>query len=125
MQELTDLDQDRSIKAFICTLRGKLLSDNDICRPPEEYTKLGRLAVIDVRLNLEYEPLVRGNKAMLAHAQLIKSHMRIAYSVPTHRQYFCSGYPSEPILAEVFKLTYMLTLKIICIGELIILLMIF
>ncbi|PCH38944.1 hypothetical protein WOLCODRAFT_141017 [Wolfiporia cocos MD-104 SS10] len=32
--------------------------------------------------------------------EMVRSHMRIAYSIPTHREYLWSGYPSEPILAE-------------------------
>lgn len=101
-------------------MRGKLLSDNDITKPPEQYTELGRLAVVDVRLSIEYEPLVEGNKSMHYQAQLIASHMRIAYSVPAHREYFRSGYPSEPILAEVCEPAHPLVLEIIYIGVLII-----
>ncbi|XP_006455993.1 hypothetical protein AGABI2DRAFT_180798 [Agaricus bisporus var. bisporus H97] len=31
---------------------------------------------------------------------LVTNAMRTVYSVPQHRQYLCSGYPSEPFLAE-------------------------
>ncbi|KAL4246568.1 hypothetical protein ABKN59_008457 [Abortiporus biennis] len=32
--------------------------------------------------------------------ELVASHMRTAFSVPFHREYLRSGYPSEPMLAE-------------------------
>ncbi|KAH7908450.1 hypothetical protein BJ138DRAFT_1157601 [Hygrophoropsis aurantiaca] len=57
-----------------------------------------RTAVLDVLLMLDYEPL--REKARVQQATLVESDMRIAYSVPNHREYFRSGYPSEPILAE-------------------------
>ena len=55
------------------------------------------LAVLDVRLLLDYE---HSAQAWLREEELVESGMRIAYSVPRHRQYMYSGYPSEPILAE-------------------------
>ena len=55
------------------------------------------LAVLDVRLLLDYE---HSAEAWLREEELVESGMRIAYSVPRHRQYMYSGYPSEPILAE-------------------------
>ena len=36
----------------------------------------------------------------IEEAGLVESHMRIAYSIPDHREYLRSGYPSEPLLAE-------------------------
>jgi hypothetical protein len=33
-------------------------------------------------------------------ARLVEAHMRVAYSVPKHRQYLHGGTPSEPVLAE-------------------------
>ncbi|KIM92246.1 hypothetical protein PILCRDRAFT_324 [Piloderma croceum F 1598] len=38
--------------------------------------------------------------ATVREAELVTSHMRIAFSVPKDREYFRSGYPSEPLLAE-------------------------
>jgi len=55
------------------------------------------LAVLDVRLLLDYE---HSAEAWLREEELVESGMRIAYSVPQHRRYMYSGYPSEPILAE-------------------------
>ncbi|KAH7906534.1 hypothetical protein BJ138DRAFT_621877 [Hygrophoropsis aurantiaca] len=54
--------------------------------------------VLDVLLMLDYESLRQ--VAHVQQATLVESHMRIAYSVPSHREYFRSGYSSEPILAE-------------------------
>ena len=33
-------------------------------------------------------------------ARLVDRHMRVAYSVPQHRQYLHGGAPSEPVLSE-------------------------
>jgi len=33
-------------------------------------------------------------------AKLVEGHMRVAYSVPKHRQYLRGRTPSEPVLAE-------------------------
>lgn len=56
-----------------------------------------QLAALDVRLLLNFE---RSEIAMDKEAELVESRMRIAYSVPEHRRYMYSGYPSEPVLAE-------------------------
>jgi hypothetical protein len=56
------------------------------------------MAVLDVLLNLDFEP--RREAARSREAELVASHMRTAFSVPKDREYFRSGYPSEPILAE-------------------------
>lgn len=68
---------------------------------PSECDKLGRLAVADVRLNLQYEPNLKKIQVLDVQEKLVASHMRIVYSFPAHRMYFDSGYPSEPVLAEV------------------------
>lgn len=92
---------DRSISSFLGVVRSKLLYEMNHGKPLQKCSALGRLAVVDVRLCLEYEPHVEGNRAMDTQARLVESHMRLAYSVPRHRQYLCSGYSSEPMLAEV------------------------
>lgn len=56
-----------------------------------------QLAALDIRLLLNFE---RSEIAMDKEAELVESRMRIAYSVPKHRRYMYSGYPSEPVLAE-------------------------
>ncbi|KZT00605.1 uncharacterized protein LAESUDRAFT_816421 [Laetiporus sulphureus 93-53] len=56
------------------------------------------LAALSTRLLLEFEPI--RELARKAEVELVESNLRIAYSVPKHREYLRSGYPSEPILAE-------------------------
>jgi hypothetical protein len=56
------------------------------------------LAILSVRLMLDVEP-TRTSVGNI-QADLVALHMRIAYSVPSHREYMRSGTPSEPILAE-------------------------
>jgi len=56
------------------------------------------MAVLDVQLSLDFEP--RREKVQVEEAGLVESHMRFAYSIPDHREYLRSGYPSEPLLAE-------------------------
>lgn len=81
--------------------RRKLLSyDVHIETRPGSFNLLTLLAVADVRLCLEYEP--RNSALVLEQtADLVSHHMRLVYSVSKHRNYFRSGYSSEPILAEV------------------------
>ena len=55
-------------------------------------------AVLDVLLNLDFEP--RRQAAYDREAKLVAGHMRIAFSVPKDREYLRSGYPSEPLMAE-------------------------
>ena len=57
----------------------------------------GQLAALGIRLMLEFEPL---RESADKEAKLVEGHMRVTYSVPTHRQYLRSGAPSEPVLAE-------------------------
>ncbi|CCM07240.1 uncharacterized protein FIBRA_09586 [Fibroporia radiculosa] len=57
-----------------------------------------QLSVLSSRLLLDMEP--RREYARHLETGMVEGHMRIAYSVPKHRQYMRSGYPSEPILAE-------------------------
>lgn len=64
----------------------------------------GQLAVADVRLLFDYEPLREDSHD--AQKALVASHMRLAYSVPSHLQYLRSGYSSEPILALVCFLRF-------------------
>jgi hypothetical protein len=65
---------------------------------PGERSDDGDLAALSLRLLLEFEP--RREISVNAENRLVEGHMRIAYSVPKHREYLRSGAPSEPILAE-------------------------
>jgi hypothetical protein len=58
----------------------------------------GYLAALSVRLLLEFEP--RRVATVEAENCLVERHLRIAYSVPAHREYLRSGTPSEPIIVE-------------------------
>ncbi len=63
-----------------------------------ERPKEGMIAALSTRILLEFEPT--RESARTFEMSLVERHMRIAYSVPTHREYYRSGNPSEPILAE-------------------------
>ncbi|KZS99725.1 uncharacterized protein LAESUDRAFT_732934 [Laetiporus sulphureus 93-53] len=73
--------------------RGPQTDDEDI-----GHGKRALLAALSTRLLLEFEPARELARKM--EVELVESNLRIAYSVPKHREYFRSGYPSEPILAE-------------------------
>ncbi|KAF9042685.1 hypothetical protein BDP27DRAFT_1455214 [Rhodocollybia butyracea] len=83
--------------------RAKLVNTNRFAntdmRDDRVFTKTARLAVLDTRLCLDYgpamNPIVKKNTE-----EMVARHMRLAFSVPEHRQYFISGYSSEPILIE-------------------------
>ena len=64
----------------------------------DDHAQLARLATLSTRLLLEFKP--RWEALLSMEARLVERNMRIAYSVPKHREYFRSGTPSEPILAE-------------------------
>ena len=87
-------------KSTLELARAKLVASRDI-DPNSRYdtfSRAARLAVLDVQLSLDFEP--RREKVQIEEASLVESHMRIAYSIPDHREYLRSGYPSEPLLAE-------------------------
>jgi hypothetical protein len=77
--------------------RSKLICQHKISVTHTELNPVARTAVLDVLLNLDFEPR---RQARHRETELVASHMRTVFSVPKHREYFCSGYPSEPILAE-------------------------
>lgn len=61
-------------------------------------TDEGLFAAIAIRILAEIQP-----QQMYAHdleAALVAGHMRVVYSIPAHREFTKSGYPSEPPLAE-------------------------
>jgi hypothetical protein len=78
--------------------RAKLVASRKIDSDLDTFSRAARLAVLDVQLSLDFEP--RREKVHLEEANLVESHMRIAFSIPDHREYLRSGYPSEPLLAE-------------------------
>ena len=78
--------------------RAKLVASREIDSSYDTFSRAARLAVLDVQLSLDFEP--RREKVQIEEASLVESHMRVAYSIPDHREYLRSGYPSEPLLAE-------------------------
>jgi len=78
--------------------RAKLVASRYIDSTYDTFSHAARLAVLDVQLSLDFEP--RREKVQLDEATLVESHMRVAYSIPDHREYLRSEYPSEPLLAK-------------------------
>jgi len=76
----------------------KLVASHDIDTNYDTHSLTARLAVLDIQLSLDFEPW--REKVQMEEAGLVESHMRIAYSIPNHREYLQSGYPSEPLLAK-------------------------
>ena len=89
---------DYMTKETLRIARAKLLCHTDIHLPFDDYTIVGRSALLDCRLMLDYVP--RHEHTFEREVELVASHMRIAYSVPKSREVLRSGYSSEPLLAE-------------------------
>ena len=85
-------------KEILELARAKLVASREIDSSYDTFSRAARLAVLDVQLSLDFEP--RREKVQIEEASLVESHMRFAYSIPDHREYLRSGYPSEPLLAE-------------------------
>ncbi|PCH41897.1 hypothetical protein WOLCODRAFT_137609 [Wolfiporia cocos MD-104 SS10] len=69
---------------------------NDTTASPDALAR-ARLAILGTRLLLD---LSATQTAVKMEARMVETNMRVAYSVPAHREYLRSGYSSEPILAE-------------------------
>ncbi|PCH41890.1 hypothetical protein WOLCODRAFT_137608 [Wolfiporia cocos MD-104 SS10] len=69
---------------------------NDTEDSPDALAR-ARLAILSTRLLLDMSAT---QAAVKMEARMVEANMRVAYSVPAHRKYLRSGYPSEPILAE-------------------------
>jgi hypothetical protein len=90
--------KDEILSTIIDLARAKLICSHDISAKHTDLKSAASTAVLDVLLNLNFEP--RRESARTREAELVASHMRTAFSVPKDREYIRSGYPSEPILAE-------------------------
>jgi len=67
-------------------------------QPPSEDPKISKLAALDCRIILRFDPLQRNSHDI--QAKLVKSYMKVVYNIPETRGFMACGYPSEPILAE-------------------------
>ena len=76
--------------------RKKLVAHDDIFKT--KHSRIAMLAILDVLITIDFEP--RRETAHEEQMEMVSSHMRTAFSIPDHRLYFRSGYPSEPFLAE-------------------------
>ena len=76
----------------------KLVFHGDPYRERTDFSRAAQTAVLDVRIMLPFEP--RSATAYSLQMELVASHMRTIFSIPQHREYVHSGYPSEPLLAE-------------------------
>jgi hypothetical protein len=76
----------------------KLLCHDNIQKSHMDVSKPAAVAIVDVCLMLSFEPRRQATSTM--EVDLIASHMRHVFSIPKHRQYKHSGYPSEPTIAE-------------------------
>lgn len=87
-----------AVQVFVHNTGTLLISSHIVkltAQPPTDTTADGILAAIALRLLLEFEPM-----RQITEDKLVQGHMRVAFSVPAHREYMRSGAPSEPILAE-------------------------
>ncbi|KAK0184282.1 hypothetical protein F5146DRAFT_938672 [Armillaria mellea] len=75
-------------------LYGRVTPDPPV-KPLEEVVQT---TLVGIRVMIEF--YARREKARRLQEEMVTGHMRIVFSVPSHREYMKSGYPSEPILAE-------------------------
>ncbi|KAK0481272.1 hypothetical protein IW261DRAFT_1562550 [Armillaria novae-zelandiae] len=69
----------------------------------EELKEIVETTVVGIRVMIEFSP--RREKAHRLQEEMVAGHMRIAFSIPSHRECMRSGHPSEPILAEMAACT--------------------
>src|SRR5258708_2202403 len=60
--------------------------------------KIAQLAALDVRVHLAFDMNWDDTRERLS--RLVDAYLRLAYVVPTHREFMHSGYSSEPVVAE-------------------------
>jgi len=85
----------RKLDGVIELAKGKLLHTSST----EELSEAAKLATIDNAITLNYEPRRTWSHAL--QDTFVASHARIVFAIPKHREYMRTGYPSEPLLAEV------------------------
>ncbi|KAH7890628.1 hypothetical protein F5I97DRAFT_59418 [Phlebopus sp. FC_14] len=74
--------------------RTKLIYDDKLDK--SHHSTIAMLAVLDVLITIDYEP----KRVSAIELEMVASHLRVAFSVPRHRLFIRSGYPSEPFIAE-------------------------
>lgn len=57
-----------------------------------------KLTSLGVRILLHFNLMRQAARAM--EEDMVTRNLRIVFSIPEHREYMCSGSPSEPLLAE-------------------------
>ena len=90
--------KDEIFATIVNLARVKLIDNQDILARSRALSPNTRLAVVDILFNLDFEP--QHQVTCDREVQLVASHMRITFWVPKEREYFRSGYPSKPLLAE-------------------------
>ena len=91
-------NKDQILPTIVDLARAKLICHHKITIRHQDLKRPAVTALLDVLLSLDFEP--GRPKAHNREVELIADHMRIVFSVPEHREYLLSGYPSEPLLAE-------------------------
>lgn len=96
--EVGDVHRQNLCTDLVGFAQSKLLRQEHVPDDRSLSPKEAQAAVLDVRIMLSYEPSQEDARQQVV--ELIESHMRTVYSVPRGREYFRSGYSSEPILVE-------------------------
>ncbi|KAH7911650.1 hypothetical protein BJ138DRAFT_1100885 [Hygrophoropsis aurantiaca] len=86
-----------AISGIIDVARAKLLNSRDFAVKYDAAEPIALNAVVDTLLMLDY---ARSPSGAARQAALVEKHLRMLFSVPAHRNYMETGYPSEPLLAE-------------------------
>ena len=88
------------VKEVLWLARGKLLyvGSYRLEEEVQSFPSVSLAAMLDVLVNIDYEP---NDETLKLQLDLISEHMRSLYSVSPTRYNVVSGYPSEPLLAEV------------------------
>ncbi|KAI6098551.1 hypothetical protein F5141DRAFT_1010789 [Pisolithus sp. B1] len=92
----TRTDRSELAEKMMALACAKLVHSSDFGKDGQ--SDLAMLATLDVLITINYES--RWDLVHKYEMDMVDSHMRIAFSVLQHRFYICSGYPSEPFLAE-------------------------
>ncbi|THH19411.1 hypothetical protein EW146_g1744 [Bondarzewia mesenterica] len=91
-------EYDMVCHSLVDLAREKLLGRHNVDLDRDKVSRSGQIAIADVRLLLDF---VEGlNDSHQMGVALVNKHLRTAWSIPSHRRYMISGYPSEPIIAE-------------------------